>query len=550
MAVTIKIRRGPKASLPSLAVGELGFCTDTGELYIGTAGGNMVPLGEQGLPGAAGPEGPAGETGPTGPAGADGADGEGVPAGGTAGQVLTKASGTDYDTTWDDPPDGESPTAANIGAVIAGATEKTTPADADSVGLSDSAATGVLKKLTWANIKTRLKNYFDTLYNKYTLPTASTTVLGGVKVGASLNIDAGGVLSVGAEGGMIGLAAGSSTFNSISGRVITHNLNSTEYIVTVTPTADPSGQAGEIWVTKALNTCTVYNSGSSTVAFDYLIRDVSDMNEYVLLNTTVSNPNLLHNWDFRNPVNQRTVASWSSGYGLDRWVYQSVTDGNIVVNNGYITVHGTNSDGFFQLLPFEHLIAGETYTISILLLDGTIKSVTVTAPQDATGVSMVAFDPIWSCGIRHNENSSSWIVYTAVTFAGTPQTLDIKAAKLELGSVSTLANDPPADYGEQLALCQRYALGIGNYYRVRMSGYTANYIDFWIPTPTEMRANPTIVTNNFVVDTLTIQHQTGFTFSVPVKTSTGLLLRATKTAHGMTDAMLGTEALTVLSADL
>ena len=33
---------------------------------------------------------------------------------------------------------------------------------------------------------------------------------------------------------------------------------------------------------------------------------------------------------------------------------------------------------------------------------------------------------------------------------------NIVAIKLELGSVSTLANDPPADYGEQLALCQCY----------------------------------------------------------------------------------------------
>jgi hypothetical protein len=37
----IKIRRGLKANLPALAVGELGFATDTGELYIGTASGNV-----------------------------------------------------------------------------------------------------------------------------------------------------------------------------------------------------------------------------------------------------------------------------------------------------------------------------------------------------------------------------------------------------------------------------------------------------------------------------------------------------------------------------
>ena len=57
-----------------------------------------------------------GGTGATGPAGADGNDGVGVPAGGTAGQVLAKASGTDYDTEWVTPSGGGGGT--DIGSVI------------------------------------------------------------------------------------------------------------------------------------------------------------------------------------------------------------------------------------------------------------------------------------------------------------------------------------------------------------------------------------------------------------------------------------------------
>ncbi len=45
------------------------------------------------------------------------------------------------------------------------ATGKTTPVDADEVPLVDSAASNVLKKLTWANVKATLKTYFDTLYS-------------------------------------------------------------------------------------------------------------------------------------------------------------------------------------------------------------------------------------------------------------------------------------------------------------------------------------------------------------------------------------------------
>ena len=52
-----------------------------------------------------------------------------------------------------------------IGRLINEADEKTTPVDADMVGLMDSASSPVImKKLSWDNIKTTLKAYFDTLY--------------------------------------------------------------------------------------------------------------------------------------------------------------------------------------------------------------------------------------------------------------------------------------------------------------------------------------------------------------------------------------------------
>ena len=59
--------------------------------------GPQGPQGTQGLTGATGPQGIQGLQGPT---GATGPAGPGVAAGGTAGQVLVKASGTDYDTAW------------------------------------------------------------------------------------------------------------------------------------------------------------------------------------------------------------------------------------------------------------------------------------------------------------------------------------------------------------------------------------------------------------------------------------------------------------------
>ena len=61
------------------------------------------PPGPQGEPGPPGPEGPPGKDGAN---GADGSPGPGVPAGGAAGQVLSKVDGADYNTAWIDPPEG------------------------------------------------------------------------------------------------------------------------------------------------------------------------------------------------------------------------------------------------------------------------------------------------------------------------------------------------------------------------------------------------------------------------------------------------------------
>lgn len=43
----IKIRRGTETQLPALDVGELGFCTDTNKLYIGTPTGNQLLVAAQ-----------------------------------------------------------------------------------------------------------------------------------------------------------------------------------------------------------------------------------------------------------------------------------------------------------------------------------------------------------------------------------------------------------------------------------------------------------------------------------------------------------------------
>lgn len=93
--IQFQLRRGTAAEWtsanPTLAAGEMGVETDTQKFKIGDGTTDWNTLTYGGLVGA---------TGPAGANGADGTDGEGVPVGGTTGQVLAKASNTDYDTEW------------------------------------------------------------------------------------------------------------------------------------------------------------------------------------------------------------------------------------------------------------------------------------------------------------------------------------------------------------------------------------------------------------------------------------------------------------------
>ena len=78
----------------------LNFKIPKGEKGDPGAQGIQGPAGQKGEQGDPGPQGTAGAKGDKGDPGAQGPAGEGVPTGGTAGQVLTKVDGTNYNTQW------------------------------------------------------------------------------------------------------------------------------------------------------------------------------------------------------------------------------------------------------------------------------------------------------------------------------------------------------------------------------------------------------------------------------------------------------------------
>lgn len=100
----------PTAGIPSVTVEKSG--TETEPLFDIRFSGIKGETGEQGVQGPQGPQGvqgpqgatgETGATGPQGPQGPQGEPGEGVPSGGTDGQVLTKVNG---DPQWADPQGG------------------------------------------------------------------------------------------------------------------------------------------------------------------------------------------------------------------------------------------------------------------------------------------------------------------------------------------------------------------------------------------------------------------------------------------------------------
>jgi hypothetical protein len=74
--------------------------------------------------------------------------------------------------------------ATGEGAAIGALTAKTTPVDADLIGLSDSEAGGVLKKFSWANLKAALQSVFATLAGV----AGGQTLNGGTAAGETLTL--------------------------------------------------------------------------------------------------------------------------------------------------------------------------------------------------------------------------------------------------------------------------------------------------------------------------------------------------------------------------
>lgn len=199
--------------------------------------------------------------------------------------------------------------------------------------------------------------------------------------------------------------------------------------------------------------------------------------------------NLLINSNFRNPVNQRGKTSYTSGYTIDRWRHEK-TDSILTVNDGYITLNSTSSTAnsyptLRQRFEDTKILEGRTVTLTI---KGRGKIGAAIFANDYVSYNEKTYTDFQelSTTVTLPENISSFFV----ELRGFNNTNggDILWAKLEIGSTSTPYE--PLTYGEELALCQRYYLGLPvNTYAVGHN-LDGSYIDFYVPTPVSLRKNP------------------------------------------------------------
>jgi len=194
-----------------------------------------------------------------------------------------------------------------------------------------------------------------------------------------------------------------------------------------------------------------------------------------------SNPNLLDNWYFADPVNQRGQEEYTAtGYTIDRWrIAQGIKAAVRITDSGLEIKRTSDTRAIFQQVltiddrEFVQSFAGREVTLSALF-GQELRSVTMTIPTSndenwyPAGTSGSKVNSMY---VRLSINSNTTTGYFDLNFdiyvsAGGAGGGLITAVKLELSSQQTLArqdadgnwvlNDPPPDKTLELLKGQRY----------------------------------------------------------------------------------------------
>lgn len=229
----------------------------------------------------------------------------------------------------------------------------------------------------------------------------------------------------------------------------------------------------------------------------------------------ISNPNLLDNWYFAKAVNQRGAESyWEEGFSIDRWKFSLWHSSGAYVfpTNSDVTLHNETATDtacscyIEQTLENPKYLAGKTVTFSAKLRtttsvsgkpilriytdNGVFKSDYLKTSDGGKIVTLTATLPT-------NITTLAVGIGAFANYAGSGNfNLAIESVKLEVGAVSTLANDVPPKYSEQLRECQRYYIRWSNTAKQQAfsggAAGTAVYAAVQLPTAMRGTATPTV----------------------------------------------------------
>lgn len=201
-----------------------------------------------------------------------------------------------------------------------------------------------------------------------------------------------------------------------------------------------------------------------------------------------SRPNLLDNWYFVDPINQRqgyikqnAGGMWvacastdegavrgyaNTGYTIDRWKFAH-SGASLIVNDGYCTIHGYRP--LCIGVEDTSFLEGREVTISILTKKKlNVFHVTWTTKDNSSIVLGRIDDTRRFLYVYSGKSIFMGHPCLVVGYDSTPEgspDIDLLAAKFELGGQQTLAHQDASgnwvlneipNRGEQLARCQRY----------------------------------------------------------------------------------------------
>ena len=250
------------------------------------------------------------------------------------------------------------------------------------------------------------------------------------------------------------------------------------------------------------------------------------------------NPNLLDNWYFGNPVNQRGQTSYTgAGYGIDRWKIAYNPDSlSLLVTDSGLKVGGSITTGLFLGQWFEDGFAkgliNRICTVSLLFSDGTFVTGSGVFPEkDGVDATLINTNDV-IVYFQYNASSQN---KPCVVMVLKNASKAVFAAKLELGSQQTLAhqengvwvlNELP-DYGEQLARCQRYAIDLNpNRQNIPIIGTVkTDGTTMWLSMPisTSLRTTPVITNSRGTVVVSNDSGSSGIAFGNDARVSSGMI---------------------------